>query len=88
MQQRKAPRYKVIDFEGDLIEIEDRSEPSSPVSPVEWRKIEDLPRPKYSDGTYFPANFLEHETVVGYTSDKWPKNEGVDDVLDIVTLFE
>ena len=44
--------------------------------------------PKYADGISWPANFLEHETVVGYPSDQWARNDGVEDVLDIVQLFE
>lgn len=46
------------------------------------------PLPQYSDGTSFPANFLSHETVVGYENDRPPTNDGADDVLIIVSLLE
>lgn len=74
-------------FEGIVIDMpEDFEEPSEQtISP---RSDDYLAPPKYSDGTSWPSNFLEHETVVGYPSDRWAKNDGVDDVLDIVSLFE
>lgn len=46
------------------------------------------PLPQYSDGTSFPANFLSHETVVGYKNDWPPTNDGADDILSIVSLLE
>ena len=45
-------------------------------------------RPQYRDGTPFPENFLDHETLVGYPGDKPPPNAGADAVLEIVSLFE
>ena len=77
---------KKIVFDGDVYDMpEDFEESSEPwvstSSAIGWV-------PKYRDGTPWPANFLEHETVIGYPSDEWPRNDGVDDVLDIVSLFE
>ena len=73
-------------FDGQIVIVPDKFvESKKPVvstrSQVDWL-------PRYSDGTRFPANFLWHETVVGYPSDRWARNDGVDDVLDIVSLFE
>ena len=79
------PRRK-IEFEEDVYDIEDSGESSS--KPWVYMSHEMIGLPKYSDGTSFPANFLKHETVLGYPSDKWPQNDGVDDVLDITSLFE
>lgn len=78
---------KKIVFEGDIFDLTDDSDESSQPKISSTIKS-DWPRPQYSDGTYFPVNFLEHETVAGYPTDEWPRNDGVDDVLDLVSLFE
>ncbi len=44
--------------------------------------------PHYSNGTPWPANYLDHETVVGYLTDKFAMNDGVDDASDVVALLE
>ncbi len=44
--------------------------------------------PHYHDRTPFPENFLEHETVMGYSTDRPPSNEGADEILEVVSLFE
>ncbi|KAL8705217.1 MAG: hypothetical protein Q9201_001673 [Fulgogasparrea decipioides] len=45
-------------------------------------------RPQYSDGTFFPENFLDHETVIGYPTDKQPGNAGIDNILELISLLE
>ena len=74
-------------LEGDIFDLTDDSDESCQPNISSTIKS-DWPRPQYSDGTYFPVNFLEHETVAGYPTDEWPRNDGVDDVLDIVSLIE
>ena len=45
--------------------------------------------PSAGEGQYqLPRNYLSHETVVGYPDDKAPKNDGVDDALDLVSILE
>lgn len=79
------PRKKFI-FEGDVLDMPEDFEESSKPS------VSAIPElcgvPKYFDGTPFPANYFEHETVIGYHSDEWPINDGVNDGLDFVPLFE
>ena len=77
-------KWKVIEFEGDTYNIPDVDDTSSHEAP----KPQDNVLPQYSDGTFFPPNFLQHETVVGYPTDRFPLNDGVDDVLDVISLFE
>lgn len=84
---KAGKKMKKIVFDGDIIDLSDYSDESSQSEASSTSKTE-WPRPHYSDGTLFPVNFLEHETIVGYPSDEWARNDGVDDVLDIVSLFE
>ena len=80
------PGKKIV-LDGHIYDLSEDSEESSEPE-VSTSSKTDWALPQYSDGTYFPANYLEHETVVGYPSDEWPRNDGVDDVLDVVSLFE
>lgn len=40
--------------------------------------------PPNSDETEWLANFLEHDILIGYPSDKWSRNDGVDDAPEFV----
>ena len=77
-------KWRIIEFEGHSFYIPDVDDTSSYEPP----KPQDNVLPQYSDGTFFPTNFLQHETVVGYPTDRFPLNDGVDDVLDVISLFE
>ena len=39
-------------------------------------------RTQHSDGTLFPENFLEHESVMGCPTNKSPNNKVVDETLE------
>ncbi len=79
------PGIKFV-FEGDVFDMPEDFRRPNELSVSTIPELSGVPT--YLDGTPFPANYLEHETVVEYHSDEWPRNDGVDDVLDIVSLFE
>lgn len=52
-----------------------------------FKKLDNFPQA--AEGHYqLPHDYLSHETVVGYPDDEYPKNDGVDDALEVVNIFE